>query len=86
MSEDTFRRNLGEAKTLAIVGTGDETAYAAGYLRGLHRGHEGERFGSAEEHAAMMALDPADEDRSRAARAKGYRDGLAGRRPSWGTP
>jgi hypothetical protein len=84
--ETTFHAYLAEAKTMAIVGAGPETDYAAGYLRGLHRAQEGERFGTAEEHAAMMALDPADKDRYRAARARGYRDGLAGAKPTWTAP
>jgi len=46
---------LGEAKTMVMVGAGSD--YAAGYLRGLHRAHEGERWGTEAEHALMLALE-----------------------------
>lgn len=57
--------------------------YASGYGRGLRRLRLGDRFGTDAEHERMLALDPEDEDRSRADRARGYRDGFAGRRPTW---
>lgn len=76
LTEPRFRALLSEVEAIG----GD---YASGYGRGLRRLYHGERFCTEEEHARWQALDPDDEDRSRADRARGYRDGYAGRRPTW---
>jgi hypothetical protein len=71
-----------EFRTLALEGEAVGGDYAAGYRRGLRRLYHGERFGTEEEHARYMAL-LGDPDLSRSEIGRGYRDGLAGRRPNW---
>lgn len=56
-------------------------AWLTGYMRGLRRARDGERFGSAEEHAAWLAAADSDYPPS-AARGEGYRAGLAGVDPA----
>ena len=79
MTATQFRRLLAEGETLRSTCRGD---YGAGYVRGLRRCYHGENFGTAEEHALLLAA-VESEDASRAERGRGYRDGLAGRRPQW---
>jgi len=50
--------------------------YWYGYRRGLRRARFGEQFGTAAEHQLWLTLAD-DTDASRAARGRGYRDGLA---------
>ena len=82
MTDDTFKSLMGEARVLGET-CPESDAYAGGYQRGLRRLHYGERFGDPGQHETWMALDPADPDRSRADRARGYRDGFEGRAPVW---
>jgi len=74
MTESDFKRL--EAQSRAIDGP-----YAEGYHRGLRRGYYGDRYGTAEEHRRMMALEDMG-DLTRAQRRAGYLDGLEGRPPT----
>ncbi len=54
---------------------GERSAYWEGYLRGLRRGRDGEKFGTQEEHETWLDLINRDDPRSRDL-GEGYRDGL----------
>lgn len=51
--------------------------YWMGYQRGLRRHFHGEKFGTEDEHTLWLEM-ISDEDEQRAARGRGYADGLAG--------
>jgi hypothetical protein len=76
MDEQQFQSELNRAKTMQrIVNEPTKADYFAGYQRGLRRAFHGERFGTAQEHELWLSL-ANDGDESRAARGRGYRDGL----------
>src|SRR5690606_20719619 len=60
-----------------LRGEGDpiKAEWWRGYMRGLRRGHHGERFGSKAEHATWLDAARSD-DPMRAALGKGYAAGL----------
>jgi hypothetical protein len=72
MDESRFKTLMGRARSL-------QSDYGAGYQRGLRRHYDGERFGTAEEHAKWSRLG-LDGDR-REELGRGYRDGCDGRDP-----
>lgn len=67
MDDDRYQGLLKRAKLL-------KSEYGAGYVTGLRRCHNGERFGEPDVLARLEAN--SDE------RGRGYRDGLAGRDPA----
>ncbi len=76
MNEQQFQSEMTRAETFRRLATDPIQAdYYAAYIRGLRRQHHGEQFGTAEEHELWMGLSD-DPDPSRAARGRGYRDGL----------
>ena len=75
MTDTVFVLESIRARTRAMVDP-DRADYWHGYRRGLRRARYGEQFGTAAEH--LLWLTSADDlDTSRAARGRGYRDGLA---------
>jgi hypothetical protein len=76
MTDQQFQAELSRAKTMQGDATDPiEADYWAGYQRGLRRAFHGERFGTARQHEEWLSL-VNDDDQSRAARGRGYRDGL----------
>jgi hypothetical protein len=69
-----FVRESIRARTMAIIDP-ERADYWHGYRRGLRRARFGEQFGTAAEHQLWLMLAD-DTDVSRAARGRGYRDGL----------
>ena len=71
-----FKSEMRRAETMRRLATDPiEGDYYAGYMRGLRRNYHGEPFGTKEEHTLWLSLKDS-EDQSRAARGRGYRDGL----------
>jgi hypothetical protein len=65
ISEETFNNHVSAAKCFP------ETDYSRGYIRGVSRLYQGEKFGTAAEHEQLLHLlgDSGD----------GYRDGFGGK-------
>jgi len=70
MKEATFQSEMRR-----LTSDPTEADYYAGFIRGLRRAYHGERFGTEAEHVLWLTLADS-EDEQRAARGKGYRDGL----------
>jgi len=81
MTKTEFQSEMFRVETLRRLATeplrGD---YYAGYVRGLRRSYHGDIFGTAQEHELWTSLADDPDDESRAARGRGYRDGLSFRR------
>jgi len=76
MNQATFQSEMHRAAAMRRLATDPgEADYYAGYIRGLRRRYHGEQFGTAESHVLWMSLAD-DQDESRAAMGRGYRDGL----------
>jgi len=76
MDEQTFQSELDRAKTMqGIAKEPIEADYWDGYQRGLRRLFHGERFGTVRQHALWLSFSN-DANESKAARGRGYRDGL----------
>jgi hypothetical protein len=76
MTEHEFQSEMRRAQTMGrVTGNPHDPEYWQGYARGLRRAYHGERFGSQAEHELWLTLAD-DEDESRAARGRGYRDGM----------
>jgi len=73
--DTVFVRESIRARTMAMVEP-ERAEYWHGYRRGLRQARYGERFATAAEHQLWLTLAD-DADVSRAARGRGYRDGLA---------
>ena len=77
MTETKFVREMRRARAMARTTTEPNQAqYWEGYQRGLRRARFGERFGTAREHAAWLALADEAVDMGRQARGRGYQEGL----------
>ena len=74
MIDSIFVRESIRARTMAMV-EHERADYWHGYRRGLRRARFGEQYGTAAEHQLWLML-ANDTDESRAARGRGYRDGL----------
>jgi len=74
MDDKTFKRESVKAKAMTHVEP-ERADYWHGYRLGLRRARFGEAFVTDAEHELWMTLD--DADPTRAARGRGYRDGLA---------
>jgi hypothetical protein len=76
MNEQQFQSEMTRVEALRRLTQEPEKGdYYAGYIRGLRRNFHGERFGTQAEHETWLNL-AGDADESRAARGRGYRDGL----------
>jgi hypothetical protein len=76
MTEQQFQSEMGRAETMRrLTANPAESEYYAGYIRGLRRAYHGESFGTEEEHTLRLSLTE-DKDPARAAKGRGYRDGL----------
>jgi hypothetical protein len=76
MTEQQFQSELARAKTMqGKAAEPAEADYWIGYQRGLRRAFLGERFGTARQHEEWLSL-ASDADSLRAARGRGYCDGL----------
>ncbi len=73
--DSVFEQESTRARTMAMVEP-KHADYWHGYRHGLRRARFGEQFDTAAEHEQWLALVD-DTDASRAARGRGYRDGLA---------
>ena len=80
MDEKKFQSLIEEAKAMRRLSK--DGSYYFGYERGLRRLQHGEFFGTAAEHETWLGFDTEDPDASRAARGRGYHDGLLGIRPN----
>ena len=77
MNERQFQSEMNRAETMRRLASGPtEPDYYAGYIRGLRRAYHGERFGTEAEHDLWMGLADGQDDEQRAAKGRGYRDGL----------
>jgi hypothetical protein len=85
MSDQEFQSELTRAKAMqGAAKEPTEADYWDGYQRGLRRLFHGERYGTARQHEAWLAL-VSDGDPLRAARGRGYRDGLRFGEERWVT-
>ena len=75
MIDTEFVRESIRARTMTMIDP-ERADYWHGYRRGLRRARYGDQFGTAAEHQLWLTLAD-DTDASRAARGRGYRDGLA---------
>ena len=73
----TDEQRLSMADSFRKSSTDDEQSYWAGYMRGTRRKMHGKKFGTDTDHKKYMTL-AKDEDPSRKAIGRGYRDGLKG--------
>ena len=71
MDESRFKSLMLHARML-------DSEYGTGYQRGLRRHYHGDKFGTPEEHAALLQVQA---DKSRQELGRGYRDGFAGKEP-----
>jgi hypothetical protein len=74
VNDGLFVRESIKARTMAMVEP-ERADYWHGYRHGLRRGYLGEQVGNDEDHQVWLAAAESD-DAMRAARGRGYRDGL----------
>ena len=76
MEESEYYSKMGQADD--FLQRGGNSAYYAGYVRGLRRRYHGDKFGTKEDHDRWMGY---INDKGRTIMGCGYQDGFAGKAP-----